>query len=1260
MFGTLATLSSEPMIPIIPNAQVATIPKRNSIHQGGFALVVTLSLMILLTVIAVGLLSLASISLRASSQSNAMATAQANARLALLLAIGDLQKYAGPDQSVTARADITEQPGSPVKNPRLTGVWKSWDMKEKSLDTAPPGPADYEKAARDAKFVGWLTSSLDNKAAQIGFVNTALSTAGNPAPAVALWDKGSLGSSATATDIVLATKIPTAPSRGAVAWAVMDEGVKVRINTPYVDGAPTKAMATAQLGSGERPNTASLPNLNKLETSFFEYGKPNFALVNKGISQLNLGLAAETLAAGSREHLKPLAHDVTSTAVGIFTNTASGGLKEDMSLITNAAALPAPYAGKAVSGKFKGKGIYESLLKGVTAPSDPTWESLWQYARIYKDTTRLSNSGGVPVLKAQGPANWKASTGSDPASATSGTIDPSPPPGVVLMPTIVKVQLVFSLLTRDIYNYPKVSDITPKIPGTKAAEEAAQLHGPWGKNFAGSSYDYLLHLMYTPVVTVHNPYNVALEFNELKVIFGNVPFALQVIRNGVPQTKAPAPLDTLYHQESEAGNRAKRFGMTLKTSGGSATTPVPGITTFRLLPGEVILFSPYINPSRTWKDEYTDRQFSDWDSGSTNNNGTRTLTIEGMPGWRGDGIGFDLDWFCPSYKGLRVSTTEVEGGVSMNRNGCIAARAVDEFQVKFAPLSVDALSKNKFNIEIFAKSPTSGAIVSSGAIEMNYEKPTGLQDSLLGPGGTITYPKTGTINAMAMHSHALTPIKDIATVKPFAIISAQAKTTLGGLNPDGEDGKLATKPWSFAHANVAASLQKLSDNAANHSHEISMQRLDNGTTNLLQFDPKTGRGNFITGQTGNTGLKFGAQYDIPLSPLQTLASLNGANPGGSSGYLPRFAQPIGNSWAHPMLDSSKIIQTRTGGDLLDHSFLLNLALYDRFYFSGLADQTGPFGTSGRTTDTIAKEFVAGTPLVDPRLAIYTPQGKITTAFPTEAVATDAYSKIASWQTMNGSFNINSTSVAAWKAMLGSIHDSQAIVNKLNKTGKVSTLSNQTPVTKGASHISRLRLPVESDLPEENYWLGAREYTDAELQTLAEKIVEQVRLRGPFLSMAEFVNRRLGSDETAQRGALQQAIDNANLNQSYGTGLKGGFQIPADTVKTYNYDNVTAGTGSSFQGAPGYLSQADLLNVLGNAATPRSDTFTIRGYGEARDSANRVIASATCEAVVQRTIDYVDPSDAPETATLSLTSNANKTYGRRFQMISFRWLAASEI
>ena len=75
-------------------------------YPEGFALVVTLSLMILLTVIAVGLLSLSAISLRSSATGEARARATANARMAVMLAIGELQKETGDDRRITADASI--------------------------------------------------------------------------------------------------------------------------------------------------------------------------------------------------------------------------------------------------------------------------------------------------------------------------------------------------------------------------------------------------------------------------------------------------------------------------------------------------------------------------------------------------------------------------------------------------------------------------------------------------------------------------------------------------------------------------------------------------------------------------------------------------------------------------------------------------------------------------------------------------------------------------------------------------------------------------------------------------------------------------------------------------------------------------------------------------------------------------------------------------------------------------------------------------
>ena len=409
---------------------------------------------------------------------------------------------------------------------------------------------------------------------------------------------------------------------------------------------------------------------------------------------------------------------------------------------------------------------------------------------------------------------------------------------------------------------------------------------------------------------------------------------------------------------------------------------------------------------------------------------------------------------------------------------------------------------------MFEKSAVQAATIDKGvtrltinAIEMDYESPTGLRDFIIGKGGTLRYPKTGTVRGFDMVERATTAIKELVKTKPFALLSVQAKSTSGARDVSNEDGRLATKPWCFAHANIGASTQKVvSEHCANFSHEIDLQLLDlnKGATNLVSVD-KQDRGNFISGHSSTYGTKFGAQYDIPLAPLQSFVSLNGANPGGASGYLPRFAQPIGNSWAHPLISPTKLAEPRTGGNLLDHSFLLNLAFYDRFYFSGLADQVGPFGASARTAAALAGDFAAGKPLDDPRMQLHQPDNRSVSEFAGVIAKADAHTRVAAWQWMEGAFNVNSTSVLAWKAMLGSIHDSQALVNQLMKTAvpPTSKLGDLTDVGKQEARISRFRLPASNSAADgadlkDGYWLGPREYSDSQLQDLATNIVKQVR------------------------------------------------------------------------------------------------------------------------------------------------------------------------
>jgi len=390
----------------------------------GFALVVTVPLMVLLLIVAVGLLTLSAVSLRASMTSQDDATARANARLALMMALGELQKTAGPDQRVTARADVL---GESIANPRLTGDWQSWDIQASS----PPQAGDYGKAERDKKFVGWLASSADGLAnRQLGFANA------NPAQPVVLWGNGTLGPNASGGDRVRATVVRVNDKRGALAWAVLDEGVKARINTGFVASASSDAAKTAQLGAGRRPGVELVNGLSGLERRFFERSHSAYELIEKGISAQNYGIAAEEIEPDIRDTLRALTHDVTTHSMGLFTDTARGGLRKDFHLLSNQADLPLEY---------RGKGICESLL-GLTGPSDPRWQSLQQLARVHRDGT-LTKAGGVPVLSAKTPSGWAAAN-------ASGVLNPSPPPGAVLMPSIDKVQVLFGLIARDFHDYP--------------------------------------------------------------------------------------------------------------------------------------------------------------------------------------------------------------------------------------------------------------------------------------------------------------------------------------------------------------------------------------------------------------------------------------------------------------------------------------------------------------------------------------------------------------------------------------------------------------------------------------------------------------------------------------------------------------------------------------------------------------------------------------------------------------------------------------
>jgi hypothetical protein len=258
------------------------------------------------------------------------------------------------------------------------------------------------------------------------------------------------------------------------------------------------------------------------------------------------------------------------------------------------------------------------------------------------------------------------------------------------------------------------------------------------------------------------------------------------------------------------------------------------------------------------------------------------------------------------------------------------------------------------------------------------------------------------------------------------------------------------------------------------------------------------------------------------------------------------------------------------------------------------------------------------------------------------LSADWVQRTASALRVEGAFNVNSTSVEAWTAVLSSMRD-VPVKNWLSTIDDTDLLAVD-PANK-RNTFARFTFPsvrtFDRDAGEDETsltaWLGHRRLTDNEVVDLAEAIVLEITTRArPFVSMAEFVNR--GPGESA--GLLQRAIDAAGINAMF-----------APTAA----------------GAPGYLTQADILSALAPILTVRSDTFLIRAYGESlnpvrsdADGNPLVEGRAWCEAVVQRVPDYVEPSSTQRPWDVPAAGSLNEQLGRRFEIVSFRWLTPKDL
>ncbi len=369
----------------------------------------------------------------------------------------------------------------------------------------------------------------------------------------------------------------------------------------------------------------------------------------------------------------------------------------------------------------------------------------------------------------------------------------------------------------------------------------------------------------------------------------------------------------------------------------------------------------------------------------------------------------------------------------------------------------------------------------------------------------------------------------------------------------------------------------------------------------------------------------------------------------------------------------------------------------------------------KAASAVINDFVVnGVPLDNPRFSL---EGTGKDAETLKTTLAD-YRRTAAVLLNKGAFNVNSTSVEAWTSFLGTAK-SFAIANT-SKNLPAAENNARFPRVQGKTSAS----PASKDIGDPTNWSGFANLSDTQIAALAKAIVDENKLRfrisqrserdivkspgtrlfgslskptTPYLGLSEFINRFLCTDSWASRaGTLQAAIlraDQDNTGKAPYSPLSnkaGNYEVNENNLSTLtagtfpNPENIevfrpalSANPLHTALAAPGNLLQSDLLQSLGSALTTRSDTFTLRCFGEAAQNSGET-GSAWMEVVVQRVPEFIDPTNAPETgnsaprplklspssATDASISTAltkvNNVLGRRFKVVSMRWLKADEI
>jgi len=1175
----------------------------------GFAVVIALTLMGFVLVLLLGLSSFVAVETSVSESTRQKTKAQANAMLGMQIALAQLQETMGPDQRVSANASIRDPDVAVDSNKRhLVGVWDSsgWD---------------YRNPQQKGNFLGWLISNRApdgsfERPTNLDFISNAASSD------VLLVGESSVG--ADPDDWIWADTIEVADSLADEAYAfwVADEGQKSRADLARDEDFALQPAPERQRQFESSPQTelGILSDFNALPDGEQE-SLQNGNLLS--FDQLPLLDPSGSLGPGFHRNLF---HDVTFSSKGLLTNVRTGGLKEDLNLLFEQEDddfFAGDYGANAPN-NLKMRDGSRSLIRkehrslyildsfpGLSGTGGlfligPSFATLRDNYRVYK-TVENSRIGDFTVpsqrvepflaeLKNFFAADYSFRVQGGQASRFNE--DPNYWLGrarsVRLAPTVLRYQMLFSFKSEPYSG-------TWRINGDSGPEPAT----------------HQMTLIVSPILVLWNPYDVAIEFQGMTIQQANaIPMRFD--------------WDVLYGSNREQSNNNDFTSMI--ESGSIFWTEGPKFSfssdfeLARLEPGEVKVFS------------LADPNIQDF---NTNSQG-----FDLGPGFRSSG-GFRVKKLLSNEKIEYVDTDgTVETGPSrllLNSNTNFALNAEtrinDNWRSQFfidSYLVHEGSYGQRFEVGHSADGDHASPMQSAAIITTRNSI---LQD--VGNIGRIPEDTTGYFDESVWSDRRDFGVLDMQA-RPADFPAKPAKI----FGPHNPTAWTLTTPWVHNQFN---------DETMLGAYTLIASPLPNGQFQVIDHDFASSRAFWGQSYSNFSGESFVSIYQIPKMPMWSLGALQHASGMATFAFEPSHI--VGSSFASPLIPKDSFVTALNcpiDGNVPpmvigDTSYLTNVALWDQYFFSSIAPQNSSAFSNKldlvEVLDAIPDEGLPNSRIrlegefADLRDSVLDASGA--------ELDVQAYGNVAKYLSVDGAFNINSTSVEAWKGVLAGMR--RKAIEYFNPTGGGALTYNPNGTV-----IPRSTIPPG---PEGNLWRGFRDLTDEQIDNLATEIVQQVKLRGPFMNLANFVNRNLSNGDLGSAGALQAAIGLADLNSGY----EGAFIGEANVS---GFPNSDAASGDAATSASAYFTQGDILQAIAPIISARSDTFKIRAYGRVGgriDNSDEAV-EAWCEAVVQRKIDYVDEGSTSALAPEDLPDpgSVGDKFGRKFEIVSFRWLSESEI